>query len=442
MKQDEELFIAAKQQIEQIEIPADLEDRLRAKLENTISRPAQRSRIRSGIMRGIAAALILLVVLAGYNFNTLAFYAKRIIGYDSLMTENLKELNKQGKGQQINQSYRFKNGVLLTVDGIMLDDNRLMMFYSLSAKGIEPSKLEMLNLSGMHLSGMFDNQFVHGGYGSVNKNKGIIKWVMDFPAPFFLDRKLNFHFFLSDGSINEAGSLNFTLDRSKAMGHTLKKTLHTSISVSGSNIHFKSIMASATMTVVKGSIQNIFQLGLSQLLGERIRPGTLEIKLLADGKELNALGSSMGTDERGITFEDSYEPLPEQFHTLQLKVVRFSADHDVKKVIPVNEGMNSTEVSLLGQRIEIQRVWISEGKTYITVSSTEDVILTRVRLNADQRTLKLEKTIDTKQNKSTAGQIIKTRTLMFDGSGKEMELNIQRMTYGMVCNKVIDIVHK
>lgn len=226
------------------------------------------------------------------------------------------------------------------------------------------------------------------------------------------------------------------------MGHTLKKTLHTSISVSGSNIHFKSIMASATMTVVKGSIQNIFQLGLSQLLGERIRPGTLEIKLLADGKELNALGSSMGTDERGITFEDSYEPLPEQFHTLQLKVVRFSADHDVKKVIPVNEGMNSTEVSLLGQRIEIQRVWISEGKTYITVSSTEDVILTRVRLNADQRTLKLEKTIDTKQNKSTAGQIIKTRTLMFDGSGKEMELNIQRMTYGMVCNKVIDIVHK
>ncbi len=63
--------------------------------------------------------------------DTLAYYGKKLIGYDMVMNGTLQELNQLGKGQEIGEAYTFQNGVTLSLDGIMLDGNQLLAFYTL-----------------------------------------------------------------------------------------------------------------------------------------------------------------------------------------------------------------------------------------------------------------------------------------------------------------------
>lgn len=43
--------------------------------------------------------------------DTLAFYGKKLIGYESVMNGTLKELNQLGKGQIIGKSHTFSRGI-------------------------------------------------------------------------------------------------------------------------------------------------------------------------------------------------------------------------------------------------------------------------------------------------------------------------------------------
>lgn len=42
-----------------------------------------------------------------------------------------KQLNQLGKGQTIGKSHTFSNGVSLTLDYVMLDENQLLLFYTI-----------------------------------------------------------------------------------------------------------------------------------------------------------------------------------------------------------------------------------------------------------------------------------------------------------------------
>ena len=90
-----------------------MEDKLRNSL-NSLSIKKNKT------IRTKVAALIILVLLLGYNMDTLAYYGKQLIGYESIMDGTLSELNNLGKGQIIDKSYIFKSGVKVTLDGIML----------------------------------------------------------------------------------------------------------------------------------------------------------------------------------------------------------------------------------------------------------------------------------------------------------------------------------
>lgn len=46
--------------------------------------------------------------------DTLAFYGKKLIGYESVMNGTLKELNQLGKGQIIGKSHTFSRGIWST----------------------------------------------------------------------------------------------------------------------------------------------------------------------------------------------------------------------------------------------------------------------------------------------------------------------------------------
>ena len=74
------------------------------------------------------AAACLVVFLIGYNLDTLAFYRKELIGYEPLMNGNLKAIEEAWERSGNRENHTFKNGVTVTLDGIMLDENQILVF--------------------------------------------------------------------------------------------------------------------------------------------------------------------------------------------------------------------------------------------------------------------------------------------------------------------------
>lgn len=100
--------------------------------------------------------------------DTFAYYGKRLLGFDEVMTDTLKNLNKIGKGQIIDNSYTFNNGVNVTLNGIMMDDNQLLAFYTIkSPKGY----VDKIHLQTSYLEGLVGKHHMESGSGNTNESK-------------------------------------------------------------------------------------------------------------------------------------------------------------------------------------------------------------------------------------------------------------------------------
>ncbi len=154
----ERLLTESKEELNSLKIPEDIEHRLRDALDNI---PNKKRRFN---IKGKVAALIIAVLIIGYNADTLAYYAKKLIGYDNVMDGTLQELNELGKGQSINKSYTFKNGVKVTLDGIMLDDNKLIAFYAIKDPSGKVQEISR-DFGFIRLQGLFGVDYSKSGYG-------------------------------------------------------------------------------------------------------------------------------------------------------------------------------------------------------------------------------------------------------------------------------------
>lgn len=429
MSDFKEVFSQKKIAMDELEVPAELEMRLHRALQ-TSSAPRPRKHWQIKI-----ALLLLALFLIGYQYDTLAYYGSKIIGYDQVMTGNLQELNQLGKGQTIGKSYTFKNGVSITLDGVMLDDNQLLAFYTVKNP---PGKIDefgptvyLRDKKGMYAMG--------SAHGIINNDNTEVKYTRSFEIPHDLDKKLTLNVSLSDQTKTEDGEIAFTLDRHKAMGHSLKKHLHHTVKVGNRQIRFDSIVASPTTTVVKGSIQRVWELGWDQITGQRLRPVNLNMELMVNGKVFDKQGSGLTTDQHGITFSTKFESLPSDLKQLQIKLLSFEADHDVDQQIELHPGELQQSVPILGQNIHINKVCQSQGDTYVTFSTAESVVLSRVFLLIDGKRTRLQETILDENIKQGDGTIIHTRTMHFPGTGNQLQLDIKRMTYAQPCNHIINI---
>src|SRR5690606_30138535 len=126
MQDIEKLLKSYKDELDKMETPEDMEIRLRKSLDGLPNKRRVRTLKR-------LAVFIVVLFLIGYNFDALAYYGRKFMGYENIMNGTLKELDELGEGQAINKSYEFKNGVKITLDGIMLDDNNLIAFYTIYA---------------------------------------------------------------------------------------------------------------------------------------------------------------------------------------------------------------------------------------------------------------------------------------------------------------------
>lgn len=432
MPEIERLLNKEKAQLDELQVPEELEERLRGALQNK-----NRSRKEKKGWMIKAAAACLIVLLVGYNFDTLAFYGKRLIGYDAIMNGTLQQLNELGKGQVIGESYTFKNGVEVVLDGIMLDENQLLAFYSIKdTKGTV--KVDELSIR-TSISGIFRNYMMERGHGELNSENKELKWVMSFEAPHFYEKTLNFKVGLSVNNILEEGKITFKLDRNKAMGYTIKENINQIVETTHSKIKFESITASPTRTTITGSLQNVLDLAYDHISGERMMPQSIEIKLVADGQEVTLQSGGMSTNLKGIKFHKEFDALPKEVKELNIYLESFSAEHEINYQIKLDKAINNKSVNVEDQIIEINKVYESEENTFITITTEEDIILSRVYLDLDGHKTELEETVDNDLIKEKDGSILHTRTLRFPKTGKNYELIIERITYKELYNEVIVI---
>lgn len=421
-----------KDEIDQLHVPDEMETRLRCALEKSSSAPDRKRNWKPKI-----AVLCVLALLAAYQSDTLAFYGKRLVGYDPVMNGTLKQLNQLGKGQSINKSYTYKNGITLKLDGIMVDDNQLLAYYSISKSA---GTLDIMATgTTLSIKGRINEYRMNWSQGLINDSETEIKYMASFNPPYFFEKELSLVYRMENGKATETGSIAFTLDRSLAMGHTLKKDLRKSVQVDETNIHFETITATPTKTVIKGSLQSPLKLARDHIMQERFRPQNMEVELIANGKKFECQGSGMSTNINGMKFELEYDVLPYDLKDLQLKLVKFSADHDVKQKYDLQVGQMNQSHQIMGQTVFFEQLYTSGGDTYLTISSEESVVLTNVYLMMDEKRVSLEETIRDEYDKKTDGTIIHTRTLHFPGSGQKYQLDIQRMTYAKTYNKRIVI---
>lgn len=435
MRKIEELLKNNKDKIENLGVPDELEDRLRGALENQ----HQKSKYNNKWIVKVASILIL-ITLIGYNFDTLAYFSKKITGFDPIMNGTLKELNEKGKGQVIGKRFTFENGIIVTLDAVMVDDNQLLLFYT--EKFVEPNVDENGIESIMSIEGAIGTLNKNGGQGIINDEKTEMKWITSFDAPKFFQKEFKWEFAIVEDGETKIGEIPFTLDRSKAMGCTLKRSINKSVKLNNRKIKFDSIQASQTSTVIKGTIQNIFQLALEQVSGKRIRPESLDLELIANGKELQWQGKGMSTNFDGIKFDYEFEPLPENLDNLKIKVIALTADYDEDKIVDIVVGDNIKTINIQDQDILINKVYESDTETFVTITTEDHVVLSKIFLMIDGRKVELKNTSFNNNEKKGNGTITYTRTLRFIGTGEKLELKIERIKYKKTVDQIVDILTK
>ncbi len=420
----------SEKKIDSIEVPEELESRLYKALENRV--PA---RPRKGNWKAIAAAACAAFLLIGYNYNALAYYGKKLLGYDQVMNGTLKQLNELGKGQPIGESYTFKNGLTIALDGIMVDENQFLAFYTITDPkgGIDKAPIPF-----MYIDGLFGEYNQHSGRGEINGEKTEIKWIQSFDKPSVFEKTLHLKF-TQPGNNAETGDISFKIDQSKAMGYTLKQNINKTINSGDTKIRLESIAASPTKTIVYGEIQNIIELAEDQILGNRLRPDDIEMRLIANGEDIEHQGGGMSTDMKGIRFHSEYDALPDDLKLVQLNIVSFSVDRDVNKKVDIKKGSDKQIIEILGKDVVINKVYESEGSAYITITTSEDIVLTKVGLMVDGNRVSLKETINSELIKLEDGKIMHTRTLHFPKSGSDYQLSIEKMKYKEPYDKTIDI---
>ncbi|KNF08340.1 hypothetical protein CLPU_8c01050 [Gottschalkia purinilytica] len=432
MNKIEEILKKRKKELDNIEIPEELEMKLHDALKD---KKISSTRHRKWKMK--AAALFLIVIFMGYNINTLALYGKKLVGYDEIMNETLKELNELQKGQSIDKSYTFKNGVTITLDGIMIDDNQLLAYYTIKDPNGKINDANS-NLT-IDMIGTKGNYSMESSQGLTSNEKTEAKYIASFAPPSFYEKKLKMNITLTEGNKRETGEITFKLDRNKAMGYSLKKDINKDIKIDEGKIRFDSITASPTATVIKGRLQNTLGLVLDHVNKKRFKPEQLDVRLIANGKELLNLSSEISTNIGGIKFKQEYDALPDNLESLQIYIISFSADHDVYKQIKLARNNKVKSIKILDNKIDINKVYESKGKTYVTITTEENVVLSKVHLLIDDKKVKLENTISNKHDKKENGVTTHTRTLCFKGTGKSLKLDIKRLKYNKNYNQIIDI---
>src|SRR5690606_22799299 len=139
----------------------------------------------------------------------------------------------------------------------------------------------------IYIEGSFGRSSSDGSQGQISEDGTAINWAMStnealkfFKKTITLD--LNYR---HDNGEYEYVPITFKLDRDQDVGKSLRKNINKKTEIGNRSLKFDTMVASSTSTIIRGKVQNIFELGIDYLTKHRIRTQEIEMELIADGKK-------------------------------------------------------------------------------------------------------------------------------------------------------------
>lgn len=402
-------------EIGDIHAPDNFEEIIREKLEFN-----KKKNKRFNITK-IASVFIMIIIL-GYNSSTLAFYGRNLLGYENVMNDTLLELSNLGQGQVIDKEVVFFDGLRVRLDMIMLDGNGLILFYSIKD---ESGKIDIedINLS-TNIKGLFYNTG-HAGYGEYIESENEQRWVLiTSQRPKIFNQRISFGINYN----NSYEEIEFKLDRRLAVGETIRFNVDKRIEILGREIEVEEISASSVSTIVSGNLQGIVSLGRDIFNKDRVFYDRIDMSLMADGVEVEKLGSGLSTNLKGTNFSIRFDALPEGTNNISLVLNSLNVRRKLSDEIEIELG-SENNISVFNEELLIKGSFVENGKTYIEIESREGIRVPSINLLSDDEVYYLEDTINIDYFKTLEGEIRYARTLVFNGSGDNLRLKMGDIIY-------------
>ncbi|RDW21872.1 hypothetical protein CWR48_02210 [Oceanobacillus arenosus] len=416
-----------KKRLDLIHAPEELEARLRNKLNTT---PNRRKRMPS--MWKLAAVALVMIVIISYQYNAFAYYGKKLLGFDEVISGTIRELNNEGMGQIVDERTTFENGTELTIDGIMTDANQLIMYYTLTnPNGVGDYDTEMFRP--FNITGFLTNSHLESGTSLLNDDQTELKGVLTFEPVSPFSKELTLHFWqgLEGGQMLELEQrISFTYDPNKAIKTEIKQAIKQTFTADQGKITFNWITASPMLTVIEGKL-NVDNFDRTQL-------GLDGIELIANGKRVDIIGSGSRSGLLGRNFDIRYDALPKQLESLELVIKAFVGYQTLNENLPLTS-LGDKAFMLDDKELWIKAVSETSDGIEITIASGYDVLLDGVSIGSKDGMTPLSTTIGQIDAKQENGEIMKERTLVFDTSEKPEYLHIQGMHVTKQYNEVIEI---
>lgn len=286
--------------------PEELEVRLRSALNAAVPRRKAIRNVKSGWR--MAAAILAVMLVAGNQYHALAYYGKTLLGFDRVVNGNLGELIKQGKGQTLDEQVQLADGTILTVDGIMADENQFILYYTLS----NPNDGSFLptRLKGFQT----DSQIQTNSWGP-SEERTETKGFMTFEPVSPLAKKITLSYWeeLPESDQRREGQITFPYHPDEAMPTKIKQFVNETLTVESQTITIGTVTATPTMTLIEGTLQN--QQLDQDFLDEVVLNG---IDLIANGDSIPLSRGDVHRTQDGMAFSLRYDSLPDNLHSVQL----------------------------------------------------------------------------------------------------------------------------
>ncbi|WP_454191256.1 DUF4179 domain-containing protein [Paenibacillus sp. Marseille-Q7038] len=432
----EEQLEKHKQTSHRIKAPSELESRLRSTLEHVPVKNKKRNKTMTWFASSAAA---LLLIFGTYHYSAFAYYGGMFLNKMELGSLSFNEVAESGYGQMVNKSTTLDDGTVITIDGVIADDNAFLMYYSIDRpEGSVFKENGTYRYFAHRIKGFLTDSGFQGESGILSTDESHYEGVYKFEpvSPFSKTLTVTFIDWPDNGE-KVSYSISFKYEANRALKSIIKEKISKSVTVDQGAVHYDSITATPTSTIVKGH----YELDIE---GSPRFPA--ETKLYVNETEVKQWGMhSESVNEKGVLVEPvfvlEYDVFPtDKVETIELELVSFPGKQKVKE--PISLASPSDQSIRLGS----EKIWI---RSVTKTDSGYDVIIARkefVFLKTDNLSVQAGGKVIPVSSISTTrpwdlknGNILWEQTYSFNTSDKPDFLLLDEFDYIEKHNKSITI---
>lgn len=343
-----------------VQAPSELENRLRKAL---IQVPTKKKKKNKPMTWVVSSAAALLLIVGTYQYPAFAYYGGKLLNKIELSSLSFTEVAEKGYGQVVNKSTTLPDGTVITINGVIADDNALLMYYT-----IDRMTGSVFNENGTpryhvgNIQGFLTDSDWKGGYGKYSEYETHHEGVYKFEpvSPFSRTLTVTFTEWLDE---KERGSypISFKFEANKAMKSIIKEDISKSVSVDQGTVHYDTITASPSSTILKGHYE---------MDSDEYPRFSGKTKLYVNGTEVKFWGMQSDHAEPGTPgFELEFDVLPtDKIETIELVLETFTGFQKIEE--PISIASPSDQSIKIGD----EKIWI---RSVTKTDTGYDIVIAR-----------------------------------------------------------------